>query len=178
MSRDDHLEMRSKSLAAVALVAALVSGCGAVSSMKNGGVSDPLTPEQSKALVIDAANEIVSTLDLHAIEPAFWHASCNDQGDPPFRGQMRIGYPAAASFDASEAEVAQMAQRLESQGWTTDSDFKSHGVTLQKNGVVAVLGPQSAGDSTRSVELFGECRDVTTTKDTKGSAEVVTLSRP
>jgi hypothetical protein len=149
-----------------------------VSSIKNGGVSDPLTPEQSKALVIDAANDIVSTLDLQAIEPAFWHASCNDQGDPPFRGQMRIGYPVAASYDASEAEVAQMVQRLQNKGWTTDSEFKSHGATLQKNGVVVVLGPQSAGDATRSVELFGECRDVTTTKDTKGSAEVVTLSSP
>src|SRR3954468_8622636 len=170
--------MRSQSLAAVAMVAALVSGCGAVSSISNGGVSNPLTPEQSKALVIDAANDIVSTLGLQAIEPAFWRASCNDQGDPPFRAQMRIGHPVAASFDASEAEVAQMVQRLQSRGWTTDSEFKSHGATLQKNGVVAVLGPQSAGDATRSVELFGECRDMTTTKDTKGSVEVVTLATP
>jgi hypothetical protein len=91
---------------------------------------------------------------------------------------MRIGYPAAASFDASEAEVAQMAQRLQGQGWTTDSEFKSHGTTLQKYDVVAVLGPQSTGDSTRSVELFGECRDVTTTKDTKGTVEVITLETP
>jgi hypothetical protein len=165
-------------VAAVAMVAALVSGCGAVSSIKNGGVSNPLTPEQSKSQVVDAANEIIGTLKLHAIEPAFWHASCNDQGDPPFRGQMRLGYPLAASFEASDAEIAQMVQRLESIGWSTDSDFKSHGATLQKNGVVAVLGPQSAGDTTRSLELFGECRDLTTTKDTKGATEVVTLATP
>jgi uncharacterized protein YceK len=55
--------MRCKSTAAVALLVALVSGCGAVSSITNGGVSNPLTPEQSTTLVIDAANEIVSTLD-------------------------------------------------------------------------------------------------------------------
>jgi hypothetical protein len=149
-----------------------------VSSMINDGVSNPITPEQSKAQVIDAATEIVGTLNLQVIEPAFWHASCNDQGDAPFRGQMRIGYPLASSFDASDAEVAQMVKNLQTKGWTTNSDFHSHGATLKKNGVVAVLGPQSAGDSTRSLELFGECRDMTTTKDTKGSTEIVNLATP
>jgi hypothetical protein len=52
-----------------------------VSSIKNDDVANPLTPEQSKAQVIDAANEIVSTLKLPVIEPAFWRASCNDQGE-------------------------------------------------------------------------------------------------
>ena len=80
-----------------------------MSSIKNGGVANPLTPEQSKAQVIDAAQGIVGALKLQVIEPAFWHASCNDQGEAPFRGQMTIGYPRAASFEASDAEVAQMA---------------------------------------------------------------------
>ncbi|MCW2554084.1 MAG: hypothetical protein QOE74_5766 [Mycobacterium sp.] len=161
---------------AVALMAALVSGCGAVSSIKNDDVANPLTPEQSKAQVIDAANEIVSTLKLSVIEPAFWHASCNDQGDAPFRGQMMIGYPLAASFEASDAEVAQMVQHLQSTGWTTDPDFHTHGTALKKNEVTAVFGPQNASDPTRSLELFGECRDVTTTKDTKGSTTIVDLA--
>lgn len=165
-------------IAAVAMVAALVSGCGAVSSMMNDGVSNPISPEQSKAQVIDAAKEIVGLLDLQVVEPAFWHASCNDQGAAPFRGQMMIGYPLSSSFEASDAEVAQMVQRLQSKGWTTDSDFKSHGATIKKNGVVAVFDPQSVGDSTRGLELFGECRDVTTTKDTKGTVEIVDLSTP
>jgi hypothetical protein len=166
-------------IAAVAMVAALVSGCGAVSSMMNDGVSNPITPEQSKAQVMDAAKEIVGILNLQVIEPAFfWHASCNDQGEAPFRSEMRIPYPLAASFDASAAEVAQMVKRLQTLGWTTDSDLHSHGATLTKNGVVVTLGPQAVGDSTRSLELLGECRDTTTTKDTVGSVEDVNLSAP
>jgi hypothetical protein len=166
-------------IAAVAMVAALVSGCGAVSSMKNDGVSNPITPEQSKAQVMDAAKEIMGILNLQVIEPAyFWHASCNDQGEAPFRGQMRIPYPLAASFDASGAEVAQMTQRLQTKGWTTDSDLHSHSATLTKKGVVVTLAAQAAGDSTRNLELLGECRDTTTTKDTAGRVEDVNLSAP
>ena len=160
-------------------VAALGSGCDIVSSMKNDGVSNPITPEQSRTQVVDAAREIVETLGLQAIEPAyFWHSSCNDQGDPPFRGEMRIPYPLAASFEASDAEVAQMIQRLQTKGWTTDPDANTHGNAVTKNAVSAIFYPQNAADATRSIHLSGECRDVTTTKDTKGDVEDVDLSRP
>jgi len=158
----------------VAMAATLVSGCGAVSSLTNNGVSNPITPEQSKGQVIDAAKEIVGILDLQVVRSVFWHASCNDQGDAPFRGQMMIGYPLPSNAQAANAAVAQLVQRLQSQGWTTDSDFKSHGATLKKSGVVAVLGARPL-DSKGTLELSGECRDVTTTKDTKGTTEVVNL---
>jgi hypothetical protein len=39
----------------VALIAAPVSGCGALTSTKNSGVANPLTPAQSNAQVVDAA---------------------------------------------------------------------------------------------------------------------------
>lgn len=157
---------------------ALASGCDIVSSMKNDGVSNPITPEQSRAQVVDAAKEIASILNLQVIEPAyFWHSSCNDQGDAPFRGEMRIPYPRAASFEASDAEVAQMIQRLQTKGWTTDSDANTHGNAVKKNAVEAIFYPQNAADATRSINLSGECRDVTTTKDTKGDVEDVNLSK-
>ena len=124
-------------------VLALVTGCDVVDFVKND-VPNPMTPEQSKAQVVDAAKELVGTLDLKVVEAFFWHSSCNDQGEAPFRGQIRIAYPPAPSFEESEAEVAEMAHRLENDGWSRDSDFRSHGTVLQKNNVVAVLGPQNA----------------------------------
>ena len=147
----------------VAAVATLISGCDAVNPMSNE-VSNPMTPEQSKAQVVDAAKEVVSTLDLQVLDAVFWHSSCNDQGEAPFRGQVRIDYPQASSFEASGEEVAQMAQRLEDSGWSADSDFKSQGTVLQKNNVVVVLGPQNASVPTRDIQLYGECRDVSTAK--------------
>jgi hypothetical protein len=158
---------------ATAIVAALVSGCDAVHPLSND-VQNPLTPEQSKAQVVDAAKDVVGTLGLQVVEAVFWHSSCNDQGEAPFRGQVRIDYPPAPSFGESGKEIEQMAQRLEDSGWSTDSEFKSQGTVLKKNNVVAVLGPQNASVPTRDIQLYGECRDMTTAKgDTQ--TEKVTL---
>lgn len=167
--------LRTKTVTILA-AAAMISGCDAVSAVGNDGVANPLTPEQSKAQVVDAAREVVTLLGLTPIQPSVWHASCNDQGDAPFRGQMMIGYPLAASPEASEAEISDMVRRLESAGWSTDTGFSTHGKALEKGGVVVVFDPQSVADTTRGLEVFGECRDVTTTKDTSGGVEDVNLT--
>jgi hypothetical protein len=142
----------------------------------NHGVSNPLTPQQSQAQVVDAAKEIVHILGLKPIEPAFSHTSCNDQGDPPFQGSMRIGYPNAASFEASQAEIADMVRRLKSIGWTSPPDVHTHGTALEKNGVTAIFGPQNVSTSTRDLIIEGECRDVTTTKQDANRPHIVDLS--
>lgn len=135
-----------------------------------------MTPAQSKAQVVDAAREIVAALNLHVVNASFWRASCNDQGDPPFKGKAIITYPPAPSFEESDAEIAQMVQHLQSLGWTGDPDFHSHGTVLRKNNVVAVFGPQDVSGPNRGIELYGECRDMTTTKQTRGSTEDISLS--
>lgn len=159
-------------------VMALISGCGLVSSMMNDGVSNPLSPEQSKAQVMDAAKELVRILDLPLTKAYFWHSSCNDQGEAPFQGRVGINYPLAPSFEEADANVAQMVKRLQSQGWTGDPDFHAHGTVLKKNGVQVVFAPQNAGTPNNGIDLYGECRDTTTTKDTKGTSEDVNLSTP
>lgn len=168
----------AKALVAAMTVAALVSGCGAVSWMMNDGVSNPMSPEQSKAQVIDAAKDIVGTIDLTVVDASFWHGSCNDQGDAPFQGQMRIAHPLAATLEAADAEDAQIIQRLRANGWTTDSAFNTHGTAIKKNGVTAVFRPQNSAITTRGIDLYGECRDVTTTKQTSGGTEHVDLATP
>lgn len=146
-------------MAAVAVALAAASGCGWIGG---DGVADPLSPEQARAQVIDVARELVRTVELPVSDAFFWFASCNDQGEAPFRGQMRIGYPAAATFEEADAEIARMAQRLLGAGWTADPDVKSRGTVLARNGVAVVLRPQNVSTPGRNIELFGECRDVTT----------------
>lgn len=144
--------------------------------MTNDGTANQMTPEQSKAQVVDAAKEIVGILKLPVVSAYFWRSSCNDQGDPPFRGRMMIAYPLATSFEASQAQVEQFAAALRDQGWTTPgSDFHTHGTALIKNGVSATFGPQAVGDTTNGFELLGECLDTTTTKESAPDGEDVDL---
>ena len=42
--------------------------------------------------------------------------------------------------------------------------------------MVADFGPQDIGTPYRGIQLDGECRHVTTTKDTKGPVEKLTLN--
>jgi len=161
--------------AALTVVMAVVSGCGAVKSMTNQGVSNPMTPEQSKAQVVDAARDLVAVLELPVIRAVFSHASCNDQGEAPFQGHVVITYPLAPSFEASDAAQADMVAKLQSQGWSTDSDAHTHGTPLKKNGVQVTFWKQNAATPNNGIDLWGECRDVTTTKDTRGGTEDVTL---
>lgn len=162
-------------LSAVAVAMALVSGCGAVSSIKNDGVSNPITPEQSKAQVVDAAKELVGILGLPVTKAVFWHSSCNDQGEAPFRGKVAISYPLAPSLQEADANVATMVTRLQSHSWTTDPGAYSHATVLTKNGVEVTFAPQNAATPNNGIDVSGECRDVTTTKDTKGADEDVAL---
>jgi hypothetical protein len=158
-----------------ALLAAFISGCNVMSSGSNHGVAQPLTPEQSKAQVVDAANDIVRTSQVKVNEANFMRSSCNDQGDAPFRGGVNIFYARPASFADADADVERMTQRLQAEGWTTDTDFKSHGTVLKKNGVNAVFYPANASSAQGNIELFGECRDVTTTKAEARVPETITF---
>jgi hypothetical protein len=160
----------------VAMVAVLLSGCGAVRSMTNHGVSNPMTPEQSRAQVVDAARELVAALRLPVTRAVFSHDSCNDQGEAPFQGHVVITYPLGPSFEASDAAQADMVTKLQSQGWSTDSDAHTHGMPLKKNGVKVTFWPQNAATPNNGIDLWGECRDVTTTKDTRGASQDITLT--
>ena len=179
MPRVNEFKRRTaRAVAAAAVATALISGCGAVNWIKNDGVSDPITPEQSKAQVVDAAKEIVGTLNLAVIKPVFYRGSCNDQREPPFRGQATIGYPKASSFEVSDAEVVEWVKKLQTKGWAADDEFKTHATALTKNGVTVAFQPQNNAIDTRVVYLYGECRDMTTTKETSGGNEPIDLSSP
>ncbi|WP_236980474.1 MULTISPECIES: hypothetical protein [Mycobacterium] len=160
---------------AAAVVALSATGCSVVDSL-TGQVSNPLTPAQSRAQVVDAAQEIVHALGIQVVKSYFWRASCNDDGDPPFRGRANITYPLAPSFEQSDAEVAHMVEHLQTLGWTGDSGFHSHSPAVKKDNVVVVFDVQAVSDRVRGIDLYGECRDTTTTKDTKGSDEFLTYS--
>lgn len=138
-------------------------------------VPDPLTPEQSKAQVVDAARDVVRALQLEVTRVVFWRASCNDRLEAPFRSVISIWYPTAPTLETSDAEVAEMIRRLQADGWTGDTEFASHGAAVAKREVVAVLTPQAVGHKNRGIDLYGECRDVTTTKATVGSTERISL---
>lgn len=155
--------------------ATVLAGCDTLNALANG-VLHPMTPQQSRSQVVDAATE-VSRLIAKPIESAyFWHSSCSDGNQGPFRGDVRISYRPPADPQAAAAEFDDMSQRLRLGGWSADGDFISHSTALKKGAVNALLSPPDASVALASVELLGECRDTTTTKATIGDVEDLQLS--
>ncbi len=152
-------------IAAGVLVLALQS-CSAVRNVSEG-VPNPMTPDQSRAQVVNAAREIVTTLGLKGVAANFTRDSCNDQAVAPFRGRVELKYDHAPTLEASRAEIQQMVGRLKQHGWGGPGDFHTHGSAVSKQGVTAVFDPYSpVQKSGGSISIYGECRDMTTKQNT------------
>jgi hypothetical protein len=132
-------------------------------------VANPLSDDQAEAQVVDAAKQIAQLVTLPDMYGGFAFESCNDQGDPPYRGVVemsfklpvddRKGYPAEVDPDAF---FNQVAATMVAHGWTDGPPPGLHpnGRVINKDGVMAVMswGP-NAGWS--RIQLYGECRNMT-----------------
>lgn len=146
-----------KSTVAAAITGLLLGGCTEV--------SDPITPEQARAEVIDAARDITAALHGEVAEALFRYESCNDQGEAPFRGVVQLILWEPGTPHTQAVDPQQVIQALTSHGWSTDSDFVSHSPTLRKgpiNIIVDVTPPPPPGKTIGGhvgVDVNGQCRD-------------------
>jgi hypothetical protein len=158
-----------RSLLALAAAGVLTLALQTCSSVRNlsEGVPNPMTPEQSRAQVVNAAREIATTLGLKGVSAHFSRDSCNDQAVAPFRGIVGIAYDHAPTLEASRAEIEQMVATLKQHGWGGPGDFRTHGSAVSKQGVTAVFDPYSpVQNSGGSITIYGECKDMTTKANT------------
>jgi hypothetical protein len=159
----------------VASVGLTLGGCREV-------VSHPIPPLQARAQVVDAARDIVNALHAQVTEATFSYESCNDQGEAPFRGVVNVSFWLPGIAHNQPADPQTVIKGLVADGWSTDSDFKSHGPTLKKNGVNIILTiapqPPPSIDLVRHVgaKVDGECRD-TSDHRTDGSTAPVDISK-
>lgn len=151
---------------AAGMLAIALQSCSSIRNLSEG-VPHPMTPDESKAQVINAAREIVATLGLKGVSAHFSRESCNDQAVAPFRGIVGVDYNHVSTLEASQAEIQQMVAMLKQHGWGGPGDFRTHSSAVSKQGVTAVFDPyspvQNAGGS---ISIYGECRDMTTKQNT------------
>jgi hypothetical protein len=146
-----------KSAVAAAVIGLVLSGCAEV--------RDPISPEETRAEVIDAARDVRSILHGDVAEALFWYESCNDQGEPPFRGVVDMGLWMPGVPHDEPVDPQRVTQALTAHGWSTDSDFVSHSTTLRKgdvNIIVDVVPRPPAGKKIGAhvgVNVNGQCRD-------------------
>jgi hypothetical protein len=152
-------------LAAAALTAVVfvLGGCSSMFPFRHDPdhPAHPLSDEQTKAQVIDPAKQIAKVAGLQDVSGVFGWESCNDQGDPPFRGRVDMGYDMPAGVDR-DAYFEQIAKTMIEHGWSDGPPPGLHpfGRVIHKEGVMAIIGVHPGGAQWGSVELSGECRNM------------------
>ena len=128
----------------------------------SGPPPSPLSDEQAMAQVVEAARQIVRAARLLDVTGVFLFESCNDQGDPPYRGRVDMSF---AIPDATEpdAHFKQIAATMADQGWSTGPPpgTRPVGVVIHTETVMAIIG-RACGATTRgSVQVCGQCGNMT-----------------
>jgi hypothetical protein len=152
-------------------VSTKIAAAAAIVSLALGGCADkvrhPISPQQARKQVVDAARDIVQAVHGRVTEATFSYESCNDQGEPPFRGVADVSFWLPGIPHTEPADPQTVIKELVADGWSTDSDFTSHSPTLRKGGVNIILTVPShppAGlplNSHAWVKVDGECNDMT-----------------
>ncbi len=131
--------------------------------------ANPMSDQQTRDQVIEPAKQIASFAHLQDPGGRFDFSSCNDQGDPPYRGLVSMsfkwpmdeskGLPTQAD---PNSVFQQIATTMVAHGWNDGPppDWHSYGRVLNKDGVVAVM-TQGSVSGKGSIQLYGECRNMT-----------------
>ncbi|BBX96782.1 hypothetical protein AWC15_17980 [Mycobacterium lacus] len=121
----------------------------------------PLSDEQTRAQVIDPAKQIAKVAGLPDVSGVFGWESCNDQGDPPFRGRVDMSFDVPAGVD-HDTYFEQIAKTMVTHGWSAGPPTGKHlfGTVIHKDGVMAIIGKSGGMYKDGSVDLFGECRNM------------------
>ncbi len=121
----------------------------------------PLSDEQTRAQVSDPARQIAIVTGLQNVSAAFGWESCNDQGDPPFRGRVEMSFVVPPGADHT-AYFEQIATTMISHGWSDGPPpgMRPFGRVIHMDGVMAIIGKSTGTLKDGSVELSGECRNM------------------
>ncbi|HEX7322044.1 MAG TPA: hypothetical protein VF299_03780 [Mycobacterium sp.] len=125
----------------------------------------PISPEQARTEVIDAARDIATALNGEVAEALFSYDSCNDEGEPPFRGALLLKLWLPGIPHDEPADPQRVLQVLAQHGWSSDPNLHSHAPALRRGPIIIMItvAPRApAGKKIGAhvgVNVDGQCRD-------------------
>jgi hypothetical protein len=121
----------------------------------------PMSDEQAKAQVVDPAKEIARAAQLRDITGGFSFEACNDQGEPPFRGLVEMGFALPQDMEP-KTYFRQIAKTMVGQGWSDGPPPGKvpFGTVIHKGPVMAIMGQHPVAKENGYVQLSGECRNM------------------
>lgn len=129
----------------------------------------PFSNERAITQVVDSAKQIAKVAALQAVSGGFSWESCNDQGDPPYRGRVDLTFRVPTGVDRG-AYFDQIAETMVATGWSSGAPPGQHlfGTVIHQDGVMATIGVSPFLGADGAVQLFGECRNMNDHRYDKG----------
>jgi hypothetical protein len=121
--------------------------------------ADPLTDEQARTLVVDAAVAIASAAGLRDRAGGYAFRSCKNADDPPY--QVIVDMTFAVPRGNSVKFLDDVAAAMVSLGWERSETQSEHfGRKLAKAGLVSTFHRNPEQLDVATMRIYGECRVV------------------
>jgi hypothetical protein len=156
-------------LLAVALtISFLLSGAFLVVGRLHSSPADSLehpgrtaTDGQTETEVVEQARHIVAIARLQRATAGYLLMSCKNRDDPPYQGAIYMNFTLPADPRADQ-RFQTIAAAMVAHGWKEGLPPNQHlnGKTLSKDGVTAILYPDSDDPNRGIARVYGQCRDM------------------
>ncbi len=126
-----------------------------------GPAAQPLSDDQARTQVIGPAREVVKAADLNITYATFEWESCNDQGDPPYRGRVDVAVVVPPGVDSQTLSKQIATSAAKQPGWAPGAPQgqRPFGELAHKGHVMVIVGPGNYPERAE-VQVFGECRNM------------------
>jgi hypothetical protein len=122
----------------------------------------PLSDEQTMAQVVEPARHIVRAAGLRDVTGGFMFESCNDQGEPPYRGRVEMSFAMPDGVEP-DAYFNQIVVTMVGEGWTEGPPPGKCpvGVAIHTETVMAIISSASGARTRGLIHVCGQCRNIT-----------------
>lgn len=132
-----------------------------------------LTDEQTRAQVVEPAKQIVKLAALQGVTGSFRFDSCNDQGEPPFRGVAGVSFVFPSGADP-QGYIEQIASTMIAHGWSDGPPpgKRPYGRLVHQGQMLVIISPNPDHPERGLIEFRGECRNLTDQRKIDGEVPV------
>ena len=123
------------------------------------GNAAPLTDEQSRDQVVDAARQIVTAAQLRGVTGGYTFLSCVDEHDPPYQAAVYLNFQMSGAD--SVKRIREIAAAMVAHGWHDAASMGEHfGRKLTKDGVTSTFHQNLDDAGFGTMRIYGECRNM------------------
>jgi hypothetical protein len=170
--RHPHARVRRRLAPLVVIMLITLSGCAQVNKAHVWLTGKALSPEQARTQVVDAARDIVAVTGIDVRQAWAYVTACEDLVDATYRTEVVAHFPLASGRQESLDDIAAYLAQLEERGWAVLHERGFPDTMARKDGLLVWFHVQGG------FQVRGECRDITTTRDTRPQSEPVDLRAP